>query len=454
MNRRMLLLAPLALLLAGLACGFPGGQATPAVDTVATHVAATMAAIFPTEPGATGEPSLPPPTAPRPTSVPLPPPCPISADLKIAYTNGGNIWLISGTNPPAQLTFGGNADRVVISNDGMKLAFTTYDSFTQNSELRVINVDGSGEILLLSQPQLDALYPLDGALHHLVYRMAFQRCSQELLLNTRSTFEGPGLAPHYNLLAIDVNSAVLSTLLAPGTGGDFYLSPDGSRIAISQPQSIHLVNSDGSGYLANRVTFPYVITYSEFQWSPSLVWANNSSALGVVIPSADPLVPNPSGTVWIVPADGSAASALVTLPGQFYFTQAFTSPSFSPDLSKIAYLTPSGTPNIDNLSISNADGSGAVTYDTGELNWEGWNPDSTNFLYTIGTMSYRMGRLGSPPLPLGTGIDLAWINPGRFLYSSGSFGSWDLMLGVLGGGSTLIASPAGDFIDFDFAPHP
>jgi hypothetical protein len=33
---------------------------------------------------------------------------------------------------------------------------------------------------------------------------------------------------------------------------------------------------------------------------------------------------------------------------------------------------------------------------------------------------------------------------------SGSMGAWTLMIGQIGGGFNAIASPAGDFIDYDF----
>ena len=57
--------------------------------------------------------------------------------------------------------------------------------------------------------------------------------SHTLLFNTRLDFEeGLGLYLSDDLHALDVDSGTNQPLLPPGEGGDFYLSPDGSQVAL------------------------------------------------------------------------------------------------------------------------------------------------------------------------------------------------------------------------------
>jgi hypothetical protein len=443
MRARAILLSTLMIGLSILACG-----PSEVIDSVATSVAATMAAMGGETPLETA-----PPAAESPEPAPTEAPCVMAASLTIAYTNGGNVWFIEGTNPPIQLTSGGNADDVSISDDGQRVAFTTYDNMTGNTELRVVHSDGTGETVLLSQAQLDALYPLGDALHNLLHRRAFMPCTHNLLFNTRATFEGPGLATHDNVLLIDVDSATLTTLLNPGDGGDFTVSPDHAQIAISRPDSISLVNADGTNLRPDLLTITPVITYSEYMWSPYLRWAPGSAAVGLAMPSEDPFAPGISGTIWRIPADGSPPVALATIAGEFFFTQTRYT-AISPDFAKVAFERDTATPNIMELYIANVDGTGETLYDTGNISWWNWNPDSTNFVYRTDTGDLRLGRLGAGPMTLGNGTNLRWVNTTRYLYLTGSYGSWTLKLGTLGGADTTLASPAGDFVAYDFAPKP
>jgi hypothetical protein len=454
----------LVLMLAALACGAPSTPIPTDSGPLETSPPATP---IPTEggpletsPPATAPPTMPPGSTPIP-SEPPPPPCIQASVLTIAYTNNGNLWLIEGTNPPLQLTSGGTADTVAISEDGLKVAFTTYDLATQNTELRVVNSDGTGEMVLLSQPELDALYPLSGALHNHVYRYQFKPCSQSVYFNTRASFEGPGLATHDGLLEIDVNTGIVTTLLASGDGGDFYVSPDGNRIAISRPESVSFADADGTNLVPNTHTFTPVITYSEFRWSPPLQWAPDSSAVGLAMPSEDPFLPGAYGEIWQIPADGSPASLMATITAKFYHTQT-QDVAISPDLSKLVYTRESGTPSILDLYFANIDGSGESLYDTHEIRPQGWAPDSTNYAYVVNLpmgAELRIGKAGFPPMVQTATTDIfrnvAWVDNTRLLFFEGSHPNWDLYLGVLGGGNTLLASVSGDFIpSFDITPKP
>jgi Tol biopolymer transport system component len=367
---------------------------------------------------------------------------------RIVYTDGGDVWQITGPNPPVQLSSSGQAVDVKISDDGERVVFVRHDPSSNVYEIRGVNADGSGEMILLDQAALDSLHPLDGALHIGPNQLHFLPGSHDLLLNTQGVFEGPGLALYEDLLQVNTETGTVTELLPPEEGGAFHISPDGTQIALVRPTSLSLINADGTHRRDNLVTFPTIITYSEFLYHPPAVWSPHSGAVGIVIPSEDPLATATSGTVWRVPAAGGSASSLATIPGSFYFPQMSGGALISPDLSKVAFLRET-SPNLYDLYYANADGSGEAVYDSGNIQWKGWAPESTHFVYAKEATNLILGRIGNPPLSLASGTNLRWITDNRYLYLSGSAGSWTLMRGELGAGDSPLVSPVGDFIAFD-----
>jgi Tol biopolymer transport system component len=385
-----------------------------------------------------------------PSEVPPTEPLPPSRVLSIVYTHEGNIWLIEADNPPQQLTSSGYAEEVVISSDGVKIAYTRRLSFDDLAELRVVNSDGSGETTLLSIDDMKTLYPstLESKGFE-ISQMAFLYGTHDLIFNTYEAFKEIGVAMTNDLLRLDTETGNLTRLLPPTRGGNFKISPDSTRIVVVQPEKIHLVNPDGTGLQTNLITYDQVITYSEFLYYAQPVWSRDSSAVGFAIPSKDPLGGNPYGDIWRLPSDGSSANKAGTIYGDFYFSQVFTAPSLSPRLNRVAFIRESGTRD---LFLANADGSGEAVYDSGEIEWYGWAPDGIHFVYSIGDpMNLILGKDGGASIPLATGIDLRWINESEYLYLEGSLGSWSLMKGRIGSTPRTLASPSGDFISYNFS---
>ena len=446
MFARHLRLVLIALILATLSCTRPGLTPTPDESGLATSVAATLTSAAPLKPHTTT------PDTPKAPSLPtITPTSPPASVLRIVYTNGGNIWLIEGVSPPTQLTNSGGAEQVLISSDGMKVAFIRRVPIDGQAEIRSVNIDGSGETTLLSPAQFDSLYPLGDFLHHDLSSIAFVPGTHNLMLNTRAISEGPGLLKHDDLLLLDADTGILTTLFSPGFGGDFLLSPDGSQAAIITPTSIGLVNSDGTNLRPNLVTYASVITYSEFQYYAQPVWAPDSSAFSVAIPSPDPFVPTASGTIWRIPADGGSSTNMGTISGDFYFSQPPGACLLSSNLNRLAFLRDTATTNIQDLYLANADGSGETLYATGDIQWVGWSPDHTHFVYSLDSpMSLHLGVDGGSPTPIGSCVRLEWIDNTKFLCLSGHYAAWRLMKGEVGGGLTPIVSPAGDLGSFDF----
>jgi hypothetical protein len=440
MNVRRTTLLSLALAAAAMACAVPGLPTPPAAGEIATMVAATLAAVDPLSPGA-GASATP--------EEPAPPPGP--APLRIVYLDAGNVWLLEEGAAPVQLTSGGGARSLRISSDGQRVAYLWSSTPDAHVELRAVRADGSGATTVLSAAALDALYPIPtGVIGWQLWHFEFIPGTHTVVFTTTGIPEFIGLHRADDLLAVDADSGALTTLLPPGSGGTFAIAPDGSRIAVASPNAIGLVDADGANHRPNLITYPTIITYSEFLFSPPMVWAPDSSAVGMVIPSEDPLAPAPGGAVWRIPAAGGPAVMLGTLTGQLYFPQMGGGSLLSPNLARVAILRDTATPNIRQLVLANADGSGETVYVTDDIQWAGWAPDSTHFVFGQGSPTgLTLGQVGGASAPIGSGTDLRWISPTEFLYLSGSYGAWSLVRGGIGAASTTLVSPAGDFTSFD-----
>ncbi len=451
MKTKRIWLTLLVVALAALACTLPGGQPLPDVDEVGTQVAATLTALAAVD-DATPEPpagGTETPTA-SPTASPTEPP-PV---LRIVYTNAGDAWLLEEGGTPQQLTFLGDVDTVLISSDGEKVAYVR--SPTPGSapvEIRSVNSDGTGDQVLMTPADFDSLYPLGNFLHNDLFRLDFIPGTHVLMMNTRGVPEGPGLANYDDLLTLDADTGARTTIFPPGEGGDFFISPDGSQVAITTATTISVANIDGTNLRSDVVTYESIITYSEFLYAVPVVWSPDSTQMGVVIPSADILAPDRSGQVWRIPADGGAPINLATIEGDFYFTQfGNRNTAISPNLERVAFLRESTTPGLEMLFTANSNGSGEASVVFGIIGWHGWSPDSMHFVFSEDSPPIlSVGVVGGAPTLVGPGSDVRWLNETEFLYLTGSLGAWSLTLGTVGGGSTTLVSPAGEFISYDFA---
>lgn len=441
MHRRQWIWAASAVCLAVLACAAPGASTSVSEEEIATRVAATLTAAA-AAPGSPEAPHALPSEEPSPSTAPL---------LRIAYTDGSNVWFYQEGTAPRQVSTSGGAFLVRLSSDGTRIAFLRRETVDAHAELRVVRADGTGEAVVLTADQLDAFYPLaPNVVGTDISSMEFVPGTHTLVFNTYAIPEVIGLMKYDDLWAIDVDTGTLTSLLPAGSGGDFAISPDGRRIAVVRPRSISLINSDGTNLLSELVAFPQVITYSEFLYYPLPVWTADSSAIGVVIPPEDPLAAGATGSVWLIPVSAGPASRIGTIAGDCYFP-SFGGPLIAPDLSRVAFTRETATPNVRTLFIANADGSGEVAYATGAVEWEGWSPDGVHFAYRLdGPMNLQLGAVGSGASPLPAGMSLEWVDASRYLYLTGGGTSWSLMLGSIGGGSLPLANLSSPSTSFDF----
>ena len=432
-------------------------------DAVATAVAQTLeAGGVPGEgppadvPGGGDPPGGPPDDVPPgdpPGDPPADPPGGPPAVLRIAYLDDGDVWLWTEGAGAAEIYDGAfGANDVRISDDGMVVAFQLFDGYTFVG-LWAVNSDGTNARSLVDAATVTSMGTNPGAVGTEPYSWEFIPGSHTVAFNTRQFYEGPGLDIQEDLHLVDADSAVLTTLLAAETAGEFYYSPDGSQIALVTPTTISLINADGSNRRDDVLVYNSLITYSEYQWYAKPRWAADGNSLRVAIPTADILDPAATVAVFDIPTDGSPATSMgftAAEPLAFMHQNVV-----SPDLQKLAFLRRAGVPTDNIWEIHFADLSTfALSYfHTGGVRFEVWSPDSVRFVFEEGGHLY-VGQMGVTPVMLpdtDRGTDPTWVDVDRVLYLSGSIGNWELRLQTVGGALTVIALTTGDFVPYDFA---
>ena len=385
-----------------------------------------------------------------PTDTPAPPETPASSVPHVVYVDGGDLWLWTEAGGAVELYSGETVEKVIISPDAEVIAFTTVDSdFTVLGMWRIYS-DGTGLQRLVSGADFVSLTTDEDALGAAPYLWQFIPGTHTLAFNTRLIFEGPGLAIQDDIRHLDLDSGSLSTFLSPGTGGNFYYSPDGSQIALTTPESVSLINADGTNRMDDVITFPFVRTASEYAFYPVPVWKPESNAFLVIIPPEDPFADGAFSPAYgyVVTSSGTATKFGPFLGELSHFEAG---EKIAPDGSAIAYYDSTGS----GLELFIADLDGPDTpIDTNVTSFKGWAPDASKFIYQTTTGELWAGQVGAAPVLLdssGGPGDLIFLEDGRFVYASGTFGTFSIRLGTLEGGSILIASPSADFPVFDVA---
>jgi hypothetical protein len=408
------LLPLLILLLAALACNlpFPGATATP----------------IPPDDRMTE----PPPTEPDPV---LPDPEPAPTVLTVVYARAGNISLWREGSAPQTLTSSGQDNFPRISDDGQMIAFI------RDKELYAIRADGSDERLLISLEYLNIYKPADAVSVEIRY-FDFLPNSYEIFFDLIGDFD-PFWVPLNDLHRVDAQTGETAFLLASGSGGEWAFSPDGLRFALAQADGIRILNRDTS---ENQVvlTFPFVLTYSEWVYYPQVVWANDSSGFYTVIPASQSL-DNPTETskyYFISLAEGPALlTEFITAPLNF--------PHISPDGLQVAYV--SEVPGAQHLLVYDAVEDTTYFIAGSEyLSIMNWNPDSQRVAFQaddpLNPLLQASDGTGAPA-PLSDTrrfFIMRWVSESRYLFLNEE----ELRLRELAAASVLVDSSvsAYDFV--------
>jgi dipeptidyl aminopeptidase/acylaminoacyl peptidase len=361
----------------------------------------------------------------------------LRSGLRIAYIDGQrNLWIWDEGQEPLLLVGTNDVEKVRVSPDGERIVYTRSIDRIRES-IWVIQPNGSGEKLLLDELAIAKISPVENAYAVVPFQIRWITGTHRLAMSTWPIYDGMRTGFNKDLFILDAESGDIRQVFAQGEAGLFFLSPDGKRVALSHPGQIDLADVDGNNLQTGVLRFnakyrgnPYL---SFPQWSP------DSSHLRIAVPP-DPEIPHGGTVIWEVQADGTNPLRLGEIEAD-----ALTSVSFSPDLSRLTYLRKTGGDAPDaylDLWITNADGSGAVKKETGQLVLQSWSPDSRRFIYGI----------GNPPRPMlgeasGDGILLSdirsaeqirWIDAERVIFMVRNETSWNIHMSEVGGVSRIL----------------
>jgi len=456
----------LTLSILSLACAVTRKE--PAVDVEQDRISTAVAAAQTTASSEAAVPSEVPAVTDAPTVTEMPSasePSPVpAAPLQAVFTDpNSNLWIWQDGSGARQLDSSGEVEYGLLSDDGGQVAYVRSVDYV-NYSLWVVNADGSNQRQLLSPDQLLGLLSEPGhetlpadMLSYTIGNMPniLQWLPNSSVLSFTSTprHEGPGLMIVGDVYQLDTISGVRTLVLNTAIGGLPAYSPDGSLMAVVTPQSISLANADGTNYHANLLTFPAVITYSEYMYYPEVVWAADSSHFKVVIPPADPLAPAPlNAQIWQVNADASPGFQV----GGVNNSAAFAWPQLSPDLSRVVYERPFGAPadNVHELRNASVGGAEDLLVYTGRLGFVSHHPDSQHFIFWLDEpTNYQLAQLGGSFAPLtdtGYARSIKWVSSDTFLFFNFTGSAWQLRRQTFGSPSAVLVEFAGTK---DFYPN-
>ena len=387
------------------------------------------------------------PATSRPTPTPIPPqPTARTALLTAAWVDAGNllVWR-TGDDLPRRIAASG-VIQPWISPDGTQVAFTRGPQ-GQPDSLWIADVQGVAERQLAGPQTFSAPEGLRRAIGQVAWVETDTLRFNTVLLPTEP---GPGGGKADDLWHADTRATTITRLLADGAGGDFALSPDGTRLALVQPGfygqtqgRIWLAALDGSP-LSDLLTFDAPATASEYSFYPALQWLADSSALLTALPEPDHIYPPAEdapprlATLWRLPVEGDAVR-LSALPASF-----FGLPRWSPDGAWLTYLEAVGPREANQLQLMLAagDGSGATPLlegPIGALEAPVWI--AAGYTYTAPEPgNLWLGVPGQPPSRLPSAQELAfyprWADSSLLVYASAAVSpaelrAYDLATGLL-----------------------
>lgn len=374
------------LLLAGCA-----GPPSPATPTPSPPTASAAAAL----------PSLSPSATPFPT--PTPTPNPMFLQLwqqqrgQILFWSDGNLCLLTGSATPVYLADAQDVSFARLSPDGTLIAvIRSHNSgWSPGSyqglapfEISVIDSIGGEPRILLTSDQLNLTRSEAGKDAPIaITQVEWVPGAHRLIFSTIETIQGYT----YGLHSLDADTGGHHVILDTGHGGNFWLSPKGQRIALVTPDSIGLMNSDGTDWQPDVFVYPPIMTYSD---SPGFVhptWTDDSHGLYVAVPPRDPQGDDTTVRTWLIPADGKQPPVPMMTFDQLrinFFGAAVVSPS------GLYMAATTFTPGKEDAALRLLDmdgGRNRLVY-PGFVVFEGWDADSQHFLFRTAKQPYDWYR--------------------------------------------------------------
>jgi len=328
----------------------------------------------------------------------------------MAYVLEGNLYFQDGSNPPIQLTNRGE-DRspILFSESGDKIFFFRGKI---SDALYSISTDGSNEQVLAINNQLNSFsseydestLPCDPVLVPHTPFLLFHTCSHP---DEYTTIHND------DLFSINTDTGQAKKLFAFGQGGAYYVSPDGSMVAVDRLGYIDIVDMNGKMLQHKLATY----TLSEpIPLAPQVFWKSDSSGLVIVIPTNThyDTAPDPRYQVWSYSLTGQSGSQIDLTPAPVG-TDAIR---VSPDGNWILYTNyDDGLCYLGDLRKGHTKSLGSLQTVFG---YE-WSSDSIHFVYGVpqaGGRGISLGSVNSTPNFIGNGDFIGWLDDSRYLYTT------------------------------------
>lgn len=338
-------------------------------------------------------------------------------ELRMAYVIDGNLYLQDGSNPPIQLTYSGEDQEPLISDDGKKIVFFRGKSA---DHVYVINADGSQEQLLITNSLLNERgLRYDEASEIRTFRsLAFVPGTHILLFNAYQ------IDPHdlelkyknhvyaIGLFLVDIDSGKIRQLLAPGLGGSFKISPDGNLLAIATSGHIEIFDIDGQIIRRGLVTYTPTKPIELF---PGYYWLPDSTGLivNLTVENQYDTGDIPTYAIWRYTLDGNRAIQIPLDPPPMG-----SGVNFSLDKKWLIYnREPDEGQKGLPLYIGNLRNGSSNLYAVNALTHE-WSPDNIHFVYEGNKHELFLGSIDKPPTYAGKGNFLGWVDTSHYIYAS------------------------------------
>jgi dipeptidyl aminopeptidase/acylaminoacyl peptidase len=378
-------------------------------------------------------------------------------EIQIAYIKENNIWIWSKEMGNKQLTYSGDVHQVRIDPGGQLAAYLKQvDDY--HAEIWIIEMDGRNERRILGVFELDELGagardPNSVAINP--YQFDWIPGTRKIAFNTKQIFQDSGFIRLDDLNWVDIDSLERRIIIPPFQGGNYQYSPDGKLIAVSTPDELILISSDGTNR-KSLLAFNQVKSYSEEKYYPDPIWSPDSKVIYAAISPVDPLaMPRKPTALWEIPSSGGSAVQTGSIMTQPFINSDVV---YSPDAKRIIFLRETGKPkeNMLELFIANSDGSEEQLIQKDQfIQILGWSPDSINFVFKHGeNWEVKIVPVGNTPVrlisdPFGIYI-VKWVNEESFLILKEQGENYLLVLNSLNGESVVVDEIPAPPPDFDF----
>jgi Tol biopolymer transport system component len=215
---------------------------------------------------------------------------------------------------------------------------------------------------------------------------------------------------HDDLFLVNADTQQVKKLFSREQGGTFYVSPDGSKLAIDKVGYIDVLDK-----IDGKMIYHKLATYTLSEPTPlgaHLYWTADSKELIVAIPintyyeiGAERIY-----TIWHYSLDTGKGVQISLEPSSIGGDPV----SMSPDGNRIIYADGEGIFKIGDLLTGRAQ---VYIPNPDTYSFHNWSSDNTHFIYdsTVGA-GLHVGSLDGPPVLIGKGDFVGWLDANRYLY--------------------------------------